>query len=794
MRLVRLLPLLLCQTAVRAQPIPVFRVTLSPAPMPANGSGRQSLRWSIQALPGPADILLTDSDRKDRMVRTIEGLSAARPQCHGAFYLDPAPSPTSCSLRNALSSLILFAGPAPFDKPPTASSASSAAPAAPASPVTIFGVWIGKAPATVASLCIVTAIDAYQTNDCAVSDASARTEPLGDLALDRASDPAFGLGPLSPSAAGILIRVHGPASSVAELQKAAVHLYKIAAGLKLAPGSPLPSGAQARVEQAARAAYTIEDSNWPAPVATFRETASGGSYILTLRNLAIVTAAKVVLTRGSEAALQAVLQTVLQTGATEAELAEVRRLKACELDVKYQLPLASIVGTIPTTESAWKISRAIARSPELNPPVIPQPPSDAFRPCDGEPAPSAETAAHRIEFTAVRRAVTATLSGTANAGISASPHGLLSGTGQIAESHMLLKTSETWGDSGSLNIDGGAEVQTANLTFGLSRSVGTRQTVAFGVEADGVYLRDRNQRYGYLAGPKFVDEEYGANPRVYATWTRPASLYALSAAVQASLGAQFRHVLVEPPAAYPRFPNHGWVNGFDPAFSAVAGYDFTHSRPATKTGGGLGQVYFRLSANPLAARKFAGSDFNFNRYSAFGAAELFFGVTGTGDFLVRYERGVSAASSGTPLFELPQMGGPENIRSIEQSEFVGRGLGYDRSEFAVNAASAWRWIRHRPAAVTARPDPPQAASPVAGLGITGIYVGALYDRARIGPNSALSSLFDLSRGFHGSGVEGEVRGLPAGARRVNIDFIYSRSPESVLHRKGVFLTSVSLDF
>jgi len=791
MRLARALPLLLCPVAVHAQAIPVFRVTLSPAQMPANGSGPQSLRWSIETLPGPVDILLSDRDQKDQVVQTIAALSAARPNCHGAFYLDAAQSPTSCSLRNALSSLIRFAGPAPFDKPP----ASSAT--APSAPVTILGVWVGKALPTVSSFCIVAATDAYQTDDCAIPDPSAFTVPLSSLAS------AFGLGQLSPLAAGILIRVHGPTNplppgTVAELQRAAVTLYIIATGLKIAPGAQIPSGAQSKVEQAAVAAYMIEDSNWPAPLSTLRATATGGGYVLTLRNLAIVTDAEVVLTRGNEA--------VLQTAATEASLANFRRRRACELDAKYKAQLASIVGTIPTTDSAWKISKVIARSLDLNPPVIPQPPSAAFQPCDSQSTPSAETAAHRMELTAVRRAVVATLSGTANAGISASPHGLLSGTGQISESHMLLKTSETWGDSGSLNIDGGAEVQTADVSFGFGRSVGTRQTLDFGVDVDGLYLRDQNQRYGYLAGPKFVDEEYGANPNFYAIWTRPASLYALNAVIKTSLGEQFRHVLLEPPAAYPPFLNHGWVNGLDPTFSAVVSYDFTHSRPATKTGGGLGQVFLSLSANLLAARTAAGGDFNFNHYSAFAAAELFFGVTGTGDFLVRYERGVSASSSGTPLFELPQMGGAENIRSIEQGEFVGRGLGFERSELAVNAVSAWHWIRHRPPAGQARPDPSQAASApaaaapakphasLAGLGITGIYVGGLYDRARIGPNSALSNLFDLSHGFHGSGVEGEVRGLPAGARRVNIDFIYSRSPESILHRKGVFITSVSLDF
>ena len=746
--------------------------------MPPNGSGAPAPHWRLAALPGSGDILLTNPDQKNQVAQTIASLNSTRTACGGMFYLDGFSKEPNCSLITALKTLVAFGGPLPYLAPPAASAATSPVT------VTLLGVWIGKAAPVVDSLCIVAATGSYQTQNCADPDPTATTVTLGTLA------PAYNLGTLPPQLAAILIRVRAEdasAAAVSQLQRVAVNAFEIARSVAL-PGAPLPQGAALKIEQSILKAYTIADSNWPIPKTDFGIAPQGSGYLLMVENLRLVGSAAIILTRGTEA--------VQQSQKTEDALASRRLAVSCDLAKQYQKELASIVNVIPTSDQAWAVAQAIDRSVQLTKPVIPQPASADFKPCPGAPVPSA-AAANRMEFTAARRAVVGTLDGTVNAGISASPHEILSGTGQLSENHVLLQDSETWADTGSLNVNGGVEVQNANASFGIGRSVGVRQTLDFGFDVDGLYLRDQNQRYGYLAGPKFVDEEYGANPNIYATWTRPGTLYALSAVVKASLGEQFRHVSVEPPSTYPPFLthcclNHGWVNGFDPTLSAVIGYDFAHSRPPTATGGGLGQILVSITANYLAARASSWGDFNFDRYSLKAEAEVFFGVTGTSDFFARYGRGVSAASAGTPFFELPQVGGADNIRGIEQGEYVGRGLGFDRSEFAVNAVSAWKWVRRKPAAASAKADP--ANTSLGGLGITGIFIGGIYDRARIGANSGPSNLFDLTHGFHSAGVEAEVRGLPAGQHRVNINFAYSISPNSVLHRDGVFITSVSLDF
>ena len=783
MRRAGIFALFLCPFAgtSHAQLVDVLRVTVSPDKMAANGAGPQAPHWRLAALPAAGDILLTDPDRKSTVAQAIDSFAKTRTNCAGIFFADRSGAPNSCSLTSALSGLVLFGAPGTYLGPPAATAS--------ASPVTIVlsGVWVAKPPPVIDALCIVAATGSYNPANCTDPDASAVTVTLGSLAL------TYKLGTLPAPLAAILIRVRAEqntAAAVSQLQRAAVNAFGMAQKLNTLPGQPFTPQAALNIRQAIQSAYSISGSHWTGPVAQLGTAQRGTGYLLMIQNLRIVSAAAIVLTRGAEVGPQ--------TPAIESALANRRYEVACMLEKQYRQELSSIVGTIPTNDSAWQVAKIVAESDQVSGPAIPQPASPDYKPCPGDPAPSVESSANRLEFTATRRAVVASLNGTVDAGIQASAHEILTGTGQLSESHMLLQNSETWADTGSLNLNGGPEVQTANTTLGIGRSIGTRQTLDFGFSADMSFLRDQNQRYGYLAGPKFVDEEYGVNPNAYLTWTRPASLYAFSAVVKASLAEQFRHVALEPPTAYPPFLNHGWVNGLDPTFSVVAGYDFTHAHP-TASGGGLGQIFVSATGNFLAAREGAGGDFNFNRYSLESHAEVFFGVTGTSDFLARYGRGVSATSAGTPLFELPQVGGSGNIRSIEPGEYVGRGLGYDQSELAVNAFSLWKWIRRKPPAPPAKPDPAQgtsadASNPLASLGITGIFVGGIYDRARIGASSEPSSLLDLRHGFHGSGVDAEIRGLRAGSRLVNLSFIYSVSPNSVLHRKGVFITSVSLDF
>jgi outer membrane protein assembly factor BamA len=194
------------------------------------------------------------------------------------------------------------------------------------------------------------------------------------------------------------------------------------------------------------------------------------------------------------------------------------------------------------------------------------------------------------------------------------------------------------------------------------------------------------------------------------------------------------------------------------------------------------------------------SDFNFERYYATVRAQGFAGITGPEDFLFRYVRGIGMGSRAMPLFELFQLGGNGSVRGIEQGELVGRGMAIDQSEIGVNTASLWRWVSRKQ-------DPPKAAPPASSavgagatapalskLGISSIFLVGFYDRGRVTQAASLGELLDLQHALHGYGCKVELRGLRAGTRVGNLSMGYARSPGSVLHSKGVFITAFSLEF
>jgi outer membrane protein assembly factor BamA len=177
----------------------------------------------------------------------------------------------------------------------------------------------------------------------------------------------------------------------------------------------------------------------------------------------------------------------------------------------------------------------------------------------------------------------------------------------------------------------------------------------------------------------------------------------------------------------------------------------------------------------------------------------FAGITGPEDFLIRYARGIGMGSRAMPLFELFQLGGNNSVRGIEQGEFVGRGIAFDQSEVGVNTASVWRWVSRKqgqpkPAVVPAGSAAAAPAPSLSKLGISSIFVVGFYDRGRVAQASSLGELLDLQHALHGYGCKAELRGLRAGTRMGNLSIGYARSPGSVLHSKGVFITAFSLEF
>jgi hypothetical protein len=165
---------------------------------------------------------------------------------------------------------------------------------------------------------------------------------------------------------------------------------------------------------------------------------------------------------------------------------------------------------------------------------------------------------------------------------------------------------------------------------------------------------------------------------------------------------------------------------------------------------------------------------------------------------LRYQRGAGASSNGTPLFKLFRLGGPLNVRGLEEGEFVSNSYAYDRSEFGVALLPLARTIGslfpHGKKADNTNSEQP-AATNIGGIDLANTYVKIFYDRGRVFETKALGEILNPAHGVKGYGIAAELRGLAFIAnKRANLTIGYARSPDSLLHRRGVVVTGLSLDF
>jgi hypothetical protein len=470
--------ILLCLAALTAgaqsPAVDIAQVTVAAQSVSTGGTQPPQMHWVLSTLPAEGDLRIQDPGVRTRFLQTIDRLRRHTPACEH-FILDHDPG-GGCSFLSSLSGGadgLHFSGPANLLRRP----AGAAAP----QPFTLRGFWTtGPPPAPVHDLCIAVSIGRFE-GLCSTPDPSTTTVTLGELA------PSLGLGQMPPQYRNIRIRTKALKSSsavTAQLQAVAVNAFLAARKLDMLPAPPAaekPPLHTQELEDAIAKIYGIEDSGWPEPRVTFGPvTAGGGDYRLLIENLLIVDSATVVLTRGPDVA-------TLDPPTEKALNARLDRARS-QVEKRFGPLLDSLKGEIPTNEGAWKIARAIGMSNQVTGVVIPK-----------------SAAGNRIEFTGEHRWVIGGLTATADAGISGSPHQILGGTAQFDANHLLLPLSHTFADTASLTLNAGPEVQRADFSFGIGGTAGSGQVVDYGLAVDGVYSRDRNQRFGYVAGPKFVD-------------------------------------------------------------------------------------------------------------------------------------------------------------------------------------------------------------------------------------------------------------------------------------------------
>jgi hypothetical protein len=728
----------------------------------------ERLHWVLDALPGPDDVLVTDSTAKARLIEIIPKLND-RPE-HAACHVWVLEKNNQCSFTTAITLQLAAIGTKFEFTAPAVPLIRLPGQATPSASAVLRATYLTNADRVVSSLCLVVTTEP-QAEVCSTPDPSSESTTVGALAS------AHGISGLTPDTQKIQIRIHIPETTPAtngtgepltkdrmrqQLQDVAIAAFKVAQSFDLLPGAKNPEARQEKAENQILAIYSIDHSNWPAPKVTYGPVQENSSdYQLTVKNLHFVGSARVVVTQGSV--------TGVNPGQIEAKLAQAGK----QVDHRFRDSLNSLQGAIPTNAGVWKVAHEIAAAPEITGAVLPL-------------ANNGD-----LEFQGDHRWMFSSLDAKGDIGLAVNPHEVISGDTQFSESNLGGFVHTT-----ALTLHAGPELQQSNLDFDITRFLGGHDQFTYGFHLNGTYFRDQNQRFGFLAGPKFIDEEWGPTPKLFFEFIPVSAGGKFSSDTRIDVPLEFRHFGIQAPDSYPPLLNRGWVTAFTPVVRQLVGYDFSRFGPNAVPRGGVGEVIILFTGNAALARPGLGGNFTFDRYQATAQAEVFWGITRTNDFLVRYSRGLGTSTSTTPLFELFRLGGSSNVRGIEEGEFVGRNIVFDQSEFGVNAQSLWQWITRKPkTASAAGPSAaPQLNTLLSGLGITSIFLNGFYDRGRVIDITSLGNLLDLRHSMHGAGFDVELRGLRVKNKRANLSLGYARSPESILHTKGVFISSLSIDF
>ncbi|HSK62682.1 MAG TPA: hypothetical protein VK893_02535, partial [Pyrinomonadaceae bacterium] len=230
-------------------------------------------------------------------------------------------------------------------------------------------------------------------------------------------------------------------------------------------------------------------------------------------------------------------------------------------------------------------------------------------------------------------------------------------------------------------------------------------------------------------------------------------------------------------------------------FQYLASYDLKRAGRR----GGFGEIDFVFDAKGQKGLDTLGADFAYRQYELSAGAQIFFGFTSPTNMFLRYVRGAGASSSGTPLFKEFRLGGSLNVRGLEEGEFIGNSYAYDRTEFGVGLLPLVSTVRHllpfgrksdqRGSEENAGPKQ------FSGIDLANTYVKIFYDRGRVFETKALGEILNPAHGVKGYGIAAELRGLAfINNKRANLTIGYARSPESLLHRRGIIVTGLSLDF
>ncbi len=543
-----------------------------------------------------------------------------------------------------------------------------------------------------------------------------------------------------------------------ELFRVGLNVLKMAADRGLVYGKPASqiNGQLTSIDDAIADVYRIEHPQWPAMVNTKYE---GGKYTIEVTNLRFVALVDAKIVRGQIPGEKGPVDFRGATDAGEARLARILS-EASERARRFMEENGStLVGTIPTRAGVQAVFDSLQKLPDARAPF------DVFE--DGG----------AIVFQATYPWIDANIDAKLGLQAGYDPEQLFTGGGEVRAHNMIgtLFDREVL-DDWELDAKGGPEVQRATLNLTIARSRGVANLFTYGTDFLMHISRDRNQRMGNLPAvrgqddkdTRLVDQEGGLMPGLFLQHDR-AGNWKNSIRMDASL--DWRRVLVHPQLSALAALADGQLTAWDFGMEEKLWHDFAGGTKEASAGG-ISEVRLSLSGKMRRATRWLGGDFDFSRPLFSASGEAMFGWRTRRELLVRHTWGAGSASAGTPVFQLYRLGGSNNVRGLEEGEFVGRNLRFQQSTLGIAL----------PVIFTALRD---AEGPLAALANS--YVTVFYDRGQV-------EIEHIRHFANGYGFAVEIRSLPAGNRYANVSIGWARSPQSFLHRRGVCTLGVNFDF
>lgn len=482
----------------------------------------------------------------------------------------------------------------------------------------------------------------------------------------------------------------------------------------------------------------------------------------------------------------------LDTTNAEAKFAEKRRVVRDEL--RKELPnFASKPGRVITTDNIAQDQQRLLGQKKLVKSV-----SDMT-----SKSPQGDNPPQTLFFT-VFRPLKGEKSLGLKLGVSYSPEESVTGSASGDENNFL-----GFGETAKLSYSGGP--QTQKIRFNFDRPFPTSGSSGWHIKSFNInvqYFADKDQRFANLTPEEIESREAGSEARFSFNYD---SFSVLDHAATDCLGNEdrkrTRFYLLATPLLNFRDVNIKdddvlfTVTKIDPSLlpqartqtttlSLDGNLGFTHDfrelgRP------GLGLLNFAFQGRAQRAIDLFGGDYRYNKLGGTLTSEVFFGFTSSKDFFVRHNHVMGTSTRGTPVWELFRLGGPNNVRGLEEGEFIGRKLSADQFEFGINTLLIWHMVSRKPVKESLLKDPcadeQQSALPI---DISNSYVKIFYDRGRISDPDSFPGSPDFKKVASGYGIAFEIRRL--GGQNINLSIGYAHSPQSELHKKGTLYTGVSL--